>query len=337
MDEQQKQEGSAGEPKNGTLVARGVLGGVLMGLANLVPGISGGTMLLASGVYPRFIQAIAELTTLKFRLRSLLVLGAVVASAGAAILLLAGPVKDLVVGHRWVMYSVFIGLTFGGVPIVWKMARPLNRSVWLGAAGGFVLMAAVALLQAAKVGAASGSEGSNALMLFVSGLAGASAMILPGISGGYLLLVLGQYVRILAGIEQFKDALKAVAVSEMLQVGLTVILPIGLGVVIGVVVVSNVLKFLLKKYEKATLGVLLGLLLGAVVGLWPFQEGVAPQVGDVVKGQVLTAETLAEVDPDDYATRPFRPTSGQVGGCVALILAGFACTGLVARIGGGDV
>ncbi len=88
--EKQKEQGAATEPKNGTLVARGVMGGVMMGLANLVPGISGGTMLLASGVYPRFIQAIAELTTLKFRLRSLLVLGAVVVSAGLAILLLAG-------------------------------------------------------------------------------------------------------------------------------------------------------------------------------------------------------------------------------------------------------
>ncbi|MDD4735736.1 MAG: DUF368 domain-containing protein [Kiritimatiellae bacterium] len=335
--EEQKEQGVATEPKNGTLVARGVVGGVMMGLANLVPGISGGTMLLASGVYPRFIQAIAELTTLKFRLRSLLVLGAVVVSAGVAILLLAGPVKDLVVGHRWVMYSLFIGLTFGGVPIVWKMARPVNRNVWAGAVVGFVVMAAVALLQAAKVGASSGSEGSNVVMMFVAGLAGAGAMILPGISGGYLLLVLGQYVKILAGIEQFKDALKAMAIPEMMHVGLTIILPIGLGVVIGVVVVSNVLKFLLKKYEKTTLGVLLGLLLGAVIGLWPFQEGVPPQGGDVMKGQVLTEETLAAVDPDDYNTRPFTPTAGQMGGCAALILAGFACTCLVARIGGGEV
>ena len=75
------------------LAARSAVGGVLMGLANLVPGISGGTMLLASGIYTRFIRAIAEVTTLKFRLRSLLVLGCVVGSAAVAILLLAGTVK----------------------------------------------------------------------------------------------------------------------------------------------------------------------------------------------------------------------------------------------------
>ena len=89
-----------------------------MGLANLVPGISGGTMLLAAGVYPGFISAIAEVTTFRFRFRSLILLASVVGSAALAILLLAGSVKDLVVDHRWIMYSLFIGLTLGGVPLV---------------------------------------------------------------------------------------------------------------------------------------------------------------------------------------------------------------------------
>ena len=95
-----------------------------MGLANLVPGISGGTMLLATGVYPRFIDAIAEVTTLRFRLRSVLVLSCVAGSAFLSILLFAGLMKALVIDHRWIMYSLFIGLTLGGVPLVWRLARP---------------------------------------------------------------------------------------------------------------------------------------------------------------------------------------------------------------------
>jgi len=79
------------------LAVRGGVGGVLMGLANLVPGISGGTMLLAAGVYPRFIAAIGEVTTFKFRTVSLVVLLSVVAAAGLAIVGLAGPVRALVV------------------------------------------------------------------------------------------------------------------------------------------------------------------------------------------------------------------------------------------------
>ena len=102
------------------VVVRCGAGGVLMGLANLVPGISGGTMLLAAGIYPRFIRAVADVTTLKLRMSSLVVLGAVACAAGLAILLLAGTVRDLVVDHRWIMYSLFIGLTLGGVPLVWK-------------------------------------------------------------------------------------------------------------------------------------------------------------------------------------------------------------------------
>ena len=123
---------------------RGAIGGTLMGLANLVPGISGGTMLLAAGVYPAFINAIAEVTTLRFRPRSLLLLASVVATAGLAILLLAGTVKELVQDHRWIMYSLFIGLTLGGVPLLWRMARPATPGLFAAAAVSFGLMLVMA-------------------------------------------------------------------------------------------------------------------------------------------------------------------------------------------------
>ena len=87
----------------GALALRAALGGALMGLANLVPGISGGTMLLAAGVYPAFIGAIAQLTTLKIRLRPVLLLGVVGGAAAVAILLLAGATKTLVVEQRNIM------------------------------------------------------------------------------------------------------------------------------------------------------------------------------------------------------------------------------------------
>lgn len=314
------------------LVVRSVIGGVLMGLANLVPGISGGTMLLAAGIYPRFINAIAEVTTLKLRPASVTVLGSVVVAAGLAILLLAGVVKELVVEHRWIMYSLFIGLTLGGVPIVWKMVRPASRSTWVGALAGFIVMGALAYSQQSQAGA--GGSSSGMVMLFLAGVAGASAMILPGVSGGYLLLVLGQYIPILSAIDSFKLALEAGDMGEVMQIGLQVGIPVGLGVVAGVVGVSNLLRVLLKRFEKATLGVLLGLLVGAVVGLWPFQTGVAPEVGDVVKGAPMTVELITELDPEDYPTRYFRPSGAQVGGALGGIVVGFLVTFAIARIGG---
>jgi len=314
------------------LVGRSLIGGVLMGLANLVPGISGGTMLLAAGIYPRFINAIAEVTTLRLRAPSIAVLGSVVVAAGLAILLLAGTVKGLVVDHRWIMYSLFIGLTLGGVPIVWKMVRPARKATWIGAMAGFIVMAVLAYSQQTQSGAGGGNTGI--FMLFLAGVAGASAMILPGVSGGYLLLVLGQYLPILSAIDAFKLALKGGEMGEATQIALHIGIPVGLGVLVGVVGVSNLLRLLLKRFEKATLGVLLGLLLGAVVGLWPFQTGVLPQVDDVVKGETMTEGLIAELDPEDYPTRYFSPSVTQVGGVFAGIAVGFLITFAIARIGG---
>lgn len=313
------------------LLSRGVFGGMLMGLANLVPGISGGTMLVAAGVYPRFIKAIAEVTMLRLRLPSVALLSAVVISAVMAILLLAGVVKDLVVTQRWIMYSLFIGLTLGGLPVVWRMARPVDRRVWQGAAAGFLVMLAMVILQSQGVTA---SSGSSFMMLLLAGVAGASAMILPGISGGYLLLLLGQYVPILSGIDAFKTALEARDLKAAMGPALEVVLPVGLGVVLGVVAVSNLLRWLLARFEKATLGFLIGLLMGAVFGLWPFQHSVDPVLGEtMIKGQVVTAESLADFDVEDYPTAFFAPSALQLASSLGLVLAGIAATSAVAHLG----
>ena len=322
---------TADEPL-GILAARGGVGGLLMGLANLVPGISGGTMLLAAGIYPQFIHAISDVTTLKFSKRSLLVLASVVAAAGIAIVLFAGPVKDLVVNHRWMAYSVFIGLTLGGVPIVWRLITRADASVWGGAAAGVVMMAGLAWVQNVGAGTAGPAAGGFVMML-LAGVAGASAMILPGVSGGYLLLVLGVYVPILSAIDAVKVGLKGGDVGALTDPVMGVVLPVGIGVVVGIVVVSNGLKWLLARFERPTLGVLLGLLVGAVVGLWPFQRGVAPAVGSIFKGQTVTAQTLAKIKPEDYPTEFFDPTLTHVAGALGIVVIGYLITTLVAKIG----
>lgn len=315
------------------LIMRSCFGGVLMGLANLVPGISGGTMLLAAGIYPKFIDSLSDVTRFKFRFSSLLTLGCVVAAAGIGILLLAGTLKGLVIDHRWVMYSLFIGLTLGGLPVVWKMARPASGSLIAAAVLAFVAMVVLAYLQGTGM---VGSTGSNFLTLCLAGLAGASAMILPGLSGGYLLLLMGQYVPILDAIDKFKDALSARDVGAAMEPAMGVLLPVGVGVVVGVVLVGNLLKFLLSRYRKATLGFLLGLLIGSVAGLWPFRVGVAPQVGDTIKGRVVTEESLSEIDQEDWLTKTFTPDVTQIGSSLGLVALGFAITIGVSLIGGKD-
>ncbi len=310
------------------LAVRGSIGGGLMGLANLVPGISGGTMLLAVGVYPAFISALAELTRFRVRAAALLLVGCVALGAGIAILLLAGPTKTLVVEQRWIMYSLFIGLTLGGVPLVLRLARRVSVALVVGAVGGLLLML---VMSVAGGGSAAGGRSSPAL-LGLSGLAAASAMILPGISGGYLLLLLGQYETILAAIDRVKQALLGGELGPLLD-ALVVLTPLALGVVVGLVGVSNLLSWLLRRFDDATLGVLLGLLLGAVIGLWPFQRGVAPVPGDLLDGRVLGTAQIAALDPDRWPVRFFEPSLSQVLAALGLIGLGFGGTWLVDRIG----
>lgn len=340
-----------------SLVPRGLFGGALMGLANLVPGISGGTMLLAVGIYERFIEAVARATSLKLDRTTLATLASVGLSAAAAIVLLAGPVKELVVMNRWVMYSLFIGLTLGGIPVIRVLVDEAVRgrsdgrgwsAVRGGAAVGFIAMVGLAW---AQMRGAGGGAADGWGIFFVAGTAAAAAMILPGVSGGYLLLVLGAYLPILRGIDDFRAAASAGDVGALLAVGTGVILPVGLGVVIGIAAVSHVLRWLFRRYRLQTLGVLLGLLVGAVVGLWPFQASRLPEPGELIKGQaveITNAGTALEipagvevrfvesgelVDPEDFPTEVFTPSALQGVLALLLVIAGYATTAIIGRVG----
>jgi uncharacterized membrane protein len=195
-----------------------------------------------------------------------------VGPALCAIALFATVVSQALIEMRWVMDSLFIGLTFGGVPVLWKVLRPANAAAWIGAAVGTAGMIAITWLQSDAVS----TEGvTGAWMLLFGGAAGAAAMILPGISGAYLLMLLGQYRPILDTIREGTAALAAGDFQGVWAAGVF-LLPVALGVGLGLVAASNVLRWLLRRFEKPTLGVLLGLLIGAPAGLYPFKEGVSP-------------------------------------------------------------
>ena len=314
-------------------MVRCTLGGVLMGLANLVPGISGGTMLVACGIYTLFIDAVSDATRLRFNKRMLMVLGCVVIGAGIAIAGLAGVIHWALVHHRWVMFSVFIGLTLGGVPILWAMAKPIKRDTWAGVLIGAVLMGGLVVIQETS-SAGAGLNGPFGLML--GGAAAASAMILPGVSGAFLLLLLGQYEPIIGAIKGTVSALKDGDISGVIdQMG--VVIPVGIGVLVGVALVSNALRWVLHHHERLTLGVLLGLIMAAPAGLYPFREGVVPMVGDTIKGELVTEANLEDMQSSDnakdWAQETFIPYTGQIVGAHLLIIAGFVVTVGIARVG----
>jgi putative membrane protein len=290
-------------------------------------------MLLAVGIYPQFINGVAEVTTFKFRAKTVLLLACVVGGAAVAIVGFAGLVSELVIHQRSLMYAMFIGLTLGGVPILWKMLRPLDPVVVIASIVGIGLMVLLAFSDAGST-AASADDSRQYAMLLLAGIAGGSAMILPGVSGGYLLLILGQYVIILTAISGAKDAVGARDWAGVMGF-MHVFIPLGIGVLVGIVGVSNLVKVLLAKFERATLGVLLGFLLGAVVGLWPFQESVAPVLGDTIKGIVLETQVMVdEVEAKDWPAKTFTPNIVQVAFVLGMTLLGFALSMGIAHLGG---
>ena len=237
------------------MTIRTVIGGVLMGTANLIPGVSGGTMILAMGLYERFIEAVADLTALRLQLRPIVFLGVLGIFAVGSITMLSSVILYLLFAQPALMFALFIGLTLGGSPALLRMIGRPSFSAVTGTVIGFALMVAVAL------GRDGASLPRNTTMDVVSGLIGSTTMVLPGISGSYMLLVLDQYDRVLGAVDDLRQGTWS---------ALSIIVPVGIGAVIGIVGLSNLLKVLLHRYEKATLGFLLGLLLGSVLGLWPF-------------------------------------------------------------------
>ena len=279
-------------------VFRASLGGVLMGLAMLVPGVSGGTMILVMGLYDDFISAIADITRLRFTRRNVVFMAIVGASAAVAIAALAGTLSRAVTLHRSAMFALFIGLTLGGVPLLVRMLGRATVSSGVGLVLGLALMILIAVTQsdppdkaAIREAVASGSFSikPDYVTDVGAGALGMSAMILPGVSGAYMVLVLGRYETILASIALAKDFVLSMGKSGDLTF-LRVLVPVAIGAILGIVLLSNFLKWMLHHHERPTLGALLGILLGSVIGIWPFDAGAQPT--DYAIGGLLAAGGL---------------------------------------------
>jgi putative membrane protein len=276
-----------------------------MGIANIIPGVSGGTMILAMGLYERFVHSIAEITRFRFRIGPVGFLATLGLAAVVAVFAMVEPINWGLTYHQHVMFSLFMGLTLGGVPLLWRSMSPISPTGLAGATAGLVFMVApsFALTQL--------DLPASILFLFFGGVVGSAAMVLPGLSGSYLLLALGLYFPITEGLSRFKDALGAMDVSAAMDPALGVILPVGLGVIAGVVGLTNLLKAALERFHQSTMGVLLGLLLGSVFFLYPFREP-------------------GHKDPFEAAA-PMTPAN--VGIVLLCLVLGFVITFYISRIG----
>ncbi len=285
--------------------------GICMGAADIIPGVSGGTIAFITGVYQDLINAIAsfDLIALKqvvklniksalnhVHLRFIVVL---FSGVSLAILSTASLMHSLLENHPILTWSGFFGLILGSIFIVFKEVKQWSiikvMLVILGFLGAWKICGLIPVATPEKW-----------WFLYLCGIIGICAMILPGISGSFLLLVLGKYYYITGAIKTFVTALKLAAAFkfresyDLLAVtgAFWALVIFQLGQISGIIGFSRVLKWLLARWYQGTMCVLVGMMMGAMRKIWPWKHALIKHVIDGHKEKVIEE---ALVLPWNYA------------------------------------
>ncbi len=250
-----------------------VLKGMCMGTADVVPGVSGGTMALILGIYERLLTAIrqVDVTFLHMVVRGrigdaatridLAFLIAVGAGIACALMFFTRVVSlpRLITSHPELVYALFFGLIVASIGALLRDLRPLSasRAVWiaLGTAAGLAVVNLVPV-----------QTPTAAWFIFLCGALAISAMILPGVSGSFILLVLQKYAYVFDAVG---------------RLDLTILVPFALGCAAGLIAFSRVLVWLLRRFHDVTLLTIVGILIGSLWTIWPFQE----RIYELVRGK----------------------------------------------------
>lgn len=244
-----------------------LLQGMVVGIANIIPGVSGGTMMVAMGLYDRLIHAITHLKT-EFK-ESMKLLIPIFAGAGLAIVALSRLFEFLLDVYPIQTNLAFCGLIAGSLPFIFKKVK--GHPVSAGKIIAFVIFFAIVILMAVM-----GERGGNAadvsfgvvnvVKLLCVGIIAAATMVIPGVSGSMMLMLLGYYDTILRSINQFIDALIAFDIDELLvQCG--VLIPFGIGVILGIFLIAKLIEFIFSKAEVHAYYAILGLIIASPVAI----------------------------------------------------------------------
>ena len=240
------------------------LKGAAMGAANVIPGVSGGTIAFITGIYEELIDSIksfdvkAVKLALGFKVKefaehtNLAFLIPLFAGVGVSIFSLAKLLEYCFTQHEALTMAFFFGLIVSSVYLVGKQIRKWDAPAVVMLIVGAAIAVSIAFLKPAEANA-------NPLWVFICGIVAISSMILPGLSGSYVLLILGNYLLVLG------------AISSM-QFG--ILIPMAFGCVVGLVAFSHLLSYIFKHFHNATVGLLTGFVFGSLVIIWPWKQAV---------------------------------------------------------------
>ena len=242
-----------------------ILKGIAMGSANVIPGVSGGTIALITGIFERLIHAIKSFNgkALSLLLRGkvrefavhtdLLFLIAVFAGVGIAIVSLARLFDFLFTNYPVYIWAFFFGLVLASVYFVGKTVGKWSGSVIISFIVGTAGAVLISILNPA-------TENDSLVYLLICGVVAMCSMILPGLSGSFVLFIMGNY--------------KLVMIDAVNNLDLGILIPVAIGAVLGLLAFSHLLSWLLKTYKDQTISLLTGFILGSLSIIWPWQKKV---------------------------------------------------------------
>lgn len=251
-----------------------ILKGMAMGIANLIPGVSGGTIALITGIFERLVNAIKsfDLTAVKLLFKGKLKEFFVYTDLGFIIAIFLGAGLAIIVGARLFEYlfdnfpvyiwAFFFGLILASVFFVGKTVEKWRLSVIIT----FVLGTAIALLFTFLTPA---SENDGFIYLILCGVVAICSMILPGLSGSFVLILMGNY--------------ELVAIDAINNLRIDILIPVGIGAVGGLLAFSHILSWLFTKFKDQTIAALTGFILGSLGIIWPWKNPITEAFGEKIK------------------------------------------------------
>ncbi|OQX93934.1 MAG: hypothetical protein B6I17_00785 [Tenericutes bacterium 4572_104] len=242
-----------------------IIKGFIIGIAFVIPGVSGGTLAIYLGVYKKLLHSIGNIFQ-EFK-ESLQFLIPLFLGIGISIVLLAKIFGLLLEWNSFIVFGFFIGLILGGVKQIYQEASKskLNISSVLSFLFSFTII--ILLIIFGKIRSGSGVEHiditlGNLLLVFILGALASMTMIVPGISGSALLIVLGFYTAIVSNVVGNIFDFTNIAYN------LEIIVPFALGAVFGVILVSRLIEYVLKHYNSQTYYAILGFILASVIAMF---------------------------------------------------------------------